>query len=61
MQHQSAENIFETNTNLGGKEHPPQFQLEDPILGFEAELGCLGTRISSLSAATHILEATPPF
>ena len=30
MQHQSAENIFEINTNLVGKEHPPRFHARGP-------------------------------
>ena len=34
MQHQSAENIFETNTNLGGKEHPPRFHARDTQLAW---------------------------
>ena len=54
MQHQSAENIFETNTNLGGKEHPPGLQARGPGFGgFGAELGRLGARISSLCCYAH--------
>ena len=38
MQHQSAENIFEINTNLGGEEHPPRFQAKDSFEGCWAVL-----------------------
>ena len=39
MQHQSAENIFEINTNLGGKEHPPRFHARGFFLSvFELDL-----------------------
>ena len=54
MQHQSAENIFEINTNLGSKEHPPGLQARGPGFGgFGAELGRLGARISSLCCYAH--------
>ena len=55
MQHQSAENIFETNTNLGGKEHPPRFHARGTQLaGTEAktEHQLLDTRLLDACEST---------